>query len=1026
MEDPSLDADLLGYLRRAHGALARKRVELRALELRFEPPNPLIGVKTKRPSPDEIQPAHVLRRYDEALSYFRGYTYNPGRAYFDRDPYGNGLLQFENGVSLLGTRPDQDRWRRRRSEIEGVPPSAGVTRSARIDAFLAMLERRQAMTELSGMAPTAVFVGELMDVSTLQQPGRRAPPRPHKRRIAIHRYRRICFSMRSVTGPFGTIHCVAVAERSQRADRAFRIHTLCSGSAVKRDPQSPDWRRQVIQDVRQHWSYLALRENYAVFEAPMREPFIVVERADRSWPMACPQGDAQMLYRLGLLLESPNLAYAPWESGKAIGSLSRLLELAAPAQGRIDTLSQWMRYTLMCRVYPYALLAHKDMLENMRYPAYASDTPLTEGEVKRFQDSVRPAADTVWITRPPQKKKVQPAKTSGEAIGSAPAAAADDGEKEEKSLLPVGVNGPQRGRGRLGRLGRGGRPGAAKKKKAKEPVIGRPQLVVRLNPEVQALISIPKSARGLNAYDARFLATRRAVEATNRLEPFYVIKSTVRSEIDGYRIAREWRHAVIRDSRVLWTVGLQALQFLHGAGGRQIWSQGAQEEDGSFMRAAWEVGMERRAPRLMSPGYQKLIGAPPVRPAFATDQEREAARKNLPRLVRKTIDGVGVLAEIARGTQPPPEVRPNQFDFQVQMAAVVASMAKDAILFLGPTSGLRDPSKDPRPELEREMEKRLPSLWTPEGATSGRGAATLRSLGAFTLLSWEWGRTRGMVRFLHWIDAIGERVGNPDPKTRPISTRVLETFTVLADLAVGVLGRRTLVAPAPAPVAVAPSLPRLPGGAGDTATLDFVAELYGYQEGELRGRFGEAARQWVEEGAESAVDLIDTGAVRVELEGFATNPDPDTIRDVIVGWDRKTAGPVALAALELRYDWTSEFAPTTTARVATATASQPQPVDAPIAIELFQQEEEEEEEEQEEIVAVSPPASPPGSPAGDLVHAAMKLLLQHPEVAKALLACGHDPSQIVLTLPPPLHPAAQGPYGSANSSSSDESGQEAI
>lgn len=148
MEDPSVDEGTLAYVRRAHNALALKRMEIGALALRFEPPTILEGPRQKRVAPDAAQFPHVLRRYDESLSFFRGYSYNPHRAYFDRDSYGTGKLTFESGVTLLGTQRAQDRW----SEAEPLPRGTPApTRGARLDAFFAMLERRQALTELVGM-----------------------------------------------------------------------------------------------------------------------------------------------------------------------------------------------------------------------------------------------------------------------------------------------------------------------------------------------------------------------------------------------------------------------------------------------------------------------------------------------------------------------------------------------------------------------------------------------------------------------------------------------------------------------------------------------------------------------------------------------------------------------------------------------------------------------------------------------------------------------------------------------------------
>ena len=199
----SLDAETLDYLKHVHEHLARKEREVAALMRRFEPANPMIGPGSSRPLADSKQRPHVMRRYDEALMFLRGFRYNPHRAYFDRDAYGTGHLTFgrlksrKSLVSLLGTHPSQDRWRRDAAPSETQLAAAGlVDRGARLDAFFAMLERRQALTELSGMAPTCVFVGQ-------EVPTTRSPPRPINRRIPMHRYRRLCFS--ASTGRDGAI-----------------------------------------------------------------------------------------------------------------------------------------------------------------------------------------------------------------------------------------------------------------------------------------------------------------------------------------------------------------------------------------------------------------------------------------------------------------------------------------------------------------------------------------------------------------------------------------------------------------------------------------------------------------------------------------------------------------------------------------------------------------------------------------------------------------------------------------------------
>lgn len=198
-----------------------------------------------------------------------------------------------------------------------------------------------------------MFVGEQRPLEALQAAGSRTPPRPATRRIPSHRYRRFCISVRSRSPLFGDILCAALVERSVGGDSSLRIHTLCSGDAVTRDPDGRDWRLRVIQDVSRQWRQLSLRTHYAVFDRP------IYDRAFVDTPTACPAGDHELIYRLGLLLESPNLQYAPWTTGVRIGSLGALLDLAPPDRPGASkdlTPQLWMRYALMSRVYPYALL----------------------------------------------------------------------------------------------------------------------------------------------------------------------------------------------------------------------------------------------------------------------------------------------------------------------------------------------------------------------------------------------------------------------------------------------------------------------------------------------------------------------------------------------------------------------------------------------------------------------------------------------------------------------------------------------
>ena len=913
-------------------SLGRKQLELEVLQQRFEPPEPQVGAKP-RPATGETQAVHVLRRYDEALCYFRGFSYNPHRAYFDRDAYGTGLLQFENGVSLLGTTAAQDRWR---TDVP-TPPPVRVSRGARIDAFLAMLERRQAMTELSGMAPTCVFVGEQLPVSVLQRPGRRSPPRPPGARIPVHRYRRLCVSMRSVTPEFGTIHCLVMAERTQRIDGELPLYVLCSGEAVTQQTQAAtNWRIQVAQDVSQQWNALVRRTDYAVFDRPLLlKPRVQIKR-DASWPMACPQGDAQMLFRLGLLLESPDLNYAPWVGGLAIGSLRRLLQLAPPATGTTSSSDPKPVAPRSTRQSPALVAVHPDV-SGVSLLAVGPQRYAREQGLYRLYPRHRAH---------PYRSGAVPGQCAGyrgDPMGSAYRQKEEEEEEKTGGRCRTPPSGVAAGRGQWWKRRRKKRTGTeatARRSWPRRPLtrgvtLSPPRPVVQRDRGILQLITPPKMTQNLNAYDARFLALRRASEATNRIHPFYVISSMARATVlDGYRVARAWRHAVMRDPRVLWTLGIQALEFLYGPGGRKIWNQAdTPAADGDFARAAWERQIERRAPRQGAPTYSTLAAEGAPIQAFADDRARAAGRTQLPALAGKAIDGDKVLLQVTRGVAPP-DRGTNLVDFQILEASVVTSLAENGMLFLGPNTRLQAPDQTPRPRLEEQIEARLAVMWEQEvqgtGSSDGRQLAdsTLRALGAMTLLSWEWGRWRGMVRFLSWVDAIGERVRAPGAQGLPISSRLLGRFKVLGGLALGALGRRTLVAEAPPPpstppVVVVPQLLPLPvtpppraatpppapvspvvlADTGSADTLAFVEELYGYREGELRRKFGQAAQDWAQEGADSATDLLGIAEIRLQLKGLGPNPDPDRITRVFAGWSRASVAPVELARLEPRYDW---------------------------------------------------------------------------------------------------------------------------
>ena len=169
--DGSIPKKLVEYLNRVHSALRLKNLEFHALQLRFEPKEPLHGLSVSdREKPDQRQANHVLRRYDEALCFHKGYSYDPNRAYFDCDSFGTGNLRFPEGTSLLGTSPVQDRWGRGYgldiTMEEGLTAELyqgrfPVVASSRMDALFTMFQNRQSLTLLGGMAPLCFFIGSL-------------------------------------------------------------------------------------------------------------------------------------------------------------------------------------------------------------------------------------------------------------------------------------------------------------------------------------------------------------------------------------------------------------------------------------------------------------------------------------------------------------------------------------------------------------------------------------------------------------------------------------------------------------------------------------------------------------------------------------------------------------------------------------------------------------------------------------------------------------------------------------------------
>lgn len=402
------------YLDRVHTALMHKETELMLLAKWFESPEFIKGVTTTpKQEADETQLAHMWRRYDEGLTYLRGFHYNPHRAYFDRDSYGTGVLRFENGVSLIGSQASQNRWTLPR-QASGVTPQ--VSRSARLDAFLAMLEQRQAMAQWAGLAPICIFIGSKLPLQDLQDPNRRLPPRPVDMQIAAARYVRFCMITQVPAAQETTlaaVWCISLIERKIRTktryvmvpttgiqhpvidrDTQVEIHTVCpldaEQTAISQDLiKAAVWKR---------WLELTTMSEaaaYPVFTAVGLSSFYGQEMTTHSL-IPCPEGDSQMIHRMGLLLESPVLeGYRPWDvilGPPRFANLDTLFEIGSPRLTR----AKWMNYTLMGRIYPYALLGKDYMIETYNRTAYSIEVPLTKKEVQTFTKSIVPVPPTKW------------------------------------------------------------------------------------------------------------------------------------------------------------------------------------------------------------------------------------------------------------------------------------------------------------------------------------------------------------------------------------------------------------------------------------------------------------------------------------------------------------------------------------------------------------------------------------------------------------------------------------------------------
>lgn len=451
----SLSEDTKKYLTQVHDALWLKQIEIDALARRFEPATPGYGDKPVRDSgPPRLQRIHVYRRLDQALCFMRGFRYNPHWAHFDRDSCGNGLLLFEDGVSLLGTDVSQDRWGPywNPQQARDREYDAPVNVSACIDAFFALFEQRQALSLFGSSAPLCCFVGQLFhDPGTRQQNflGLRClAPRDPNLRIPLHRFQRVCISFQSVTQGFGRIHSIAILERVPNTTE-FRAFLLATGAMVQQTPHGPDsegWKAQLEADLQTHWKATlqnrssSVHGDHRIFDDSATLG-AVVNVNDDPWNMACPSGHQEMLYRTGLLLETTDLYQLapppPWTEPKhPLRSLDILLQEIPgtrrfpplefglepePEPEPMSSLSQKItRPRRPETTVPRAALVESDLRQTgrltprlwMRFVLLArfypyvhlipttkignNKIPLTDKEVQAFQRAVLPQDDTLW------------------------------------------------------------------------------------------------------------------------------------------------------------------------------------------------------------------------------------------------------------------------------------------------------------------------------------------------------------------------------------------------------------------------------------------------------------------------------------------------------------------------------------------------------------------------------------------------------------------------------------------------------
>lgn len=797
----SESADRNQYITNAHSGFALKVMELRTLSQRLEPNAPYVrGIRAgpARTEPQDADFRHVLRRYDMALMRLSGFPYNTQRAFFHGDPLRTGQLYFRDkrnlGVSLLMTRPEDDRHsggpvaESRLSQEESIRRDVErdkASRVARYEAFFTMFERRQAMTGNAGLAPYSLFIGDRTTPfdDRLGFFQRRAPLLPQ------HRYQRICALVWLQTLE---THVVVVAERRVRegGDSFFDLHILSHQPLHRYNLDD------LARDVSDYWSrYIVDSERSfpPVFSTPLPDVYQIIQ--NDTWPMILPfESDPEMLYRLGIMLETPVLSgiFTLWNreslvqqhndpSQLMVGSLFPpsshnsvvdLLEaypvpgglyLSAPPSASAERVgsdgdrlrTDWMRTILMMRVYPYMLPLIDDLKQRLGSEHGVREQPqFTADERKRFRKLIVDTSSPTPVSGTHFSPPPEPAAPLRHPQASKPLSGVFIGAKKRRpkkipprDIVIRRVDTPQRG-------GTG--------------VMSAPSAVDKF------VTNPPYVLSWSDAEDARFIAVRRARELTQHQEPLLALKGWTPPS-DGYAYSQKWRRKLLGSRKLLRTLSEESLQFLYGPG--DVWGRiervikektenWGEREKNAIPRLAWEALLDEHVPKLGTPRYEELLKRQPEMRSPSSKEDRDrflnlTVDDNVP----STSDPSGAknkarwwLMAVAVGVSPPEAIQ-RQIELEFVMSAVLASLATDGLLLLfsaEPHGGVPD---SPTAQGVLSRLRQLESLNLPGSAWMSAHPLLIRTLGSIALLAWEWGKSRGLHQYMLWLDRLwNERV----------------------------------------------------------------------------------------------------------------------------------------------------------------------------------------------------------------------------------------------------------------------------